>query len=181
MTELIAEGAGADLPPAPEVEGLALAVVDLAQIIMLSGDLGDETFANATQKVTGLALPKPGEIAGSDPALVWHGPGRWLVIAEGGDAISPEGIAQNIATSDVTDGYLVVEASGPKLRALLSMGTSLEVGEAALASGASAITRFAELPALLVMRDAERALILVERASRAYLWAWLNRAAGALK
>ncbi len=185
MTELTAEGAGADLPPAREIEGLAFRVVDLAHIVMISGESGDQAFAKALKKAVGLILPKPGEIAGSDPSLLWHGPGRWLLLGETESKTGGEDLvgvlSQEMAVSDVTDGYLVVELSGPRLHALLAMGTSLDLGQEAAASGRSAVTRFAELPALLLLLEHERARILVERASRAYVWAWLNRAADALR
>lgn len=179
MTDLLAEATDSGFPPAPQIPGIAFEILAPDALILLGGDASDPAFAAALDKALGLALPPPGRLSGDDPALSWAGPGRWLLwcgkAGSGAEALAALETAFEGKTpaSEVTDGFCALEISGPRLRDLLSMGTSLDVAADALPAGGVAITRFAELTATLLAPAPERVNLLIERASRHYLWSWL--------
>lgn len=108
----------------------------------------------------------PNTIEGNDPYALWLAPGRRLVV--GGAA--PDGAF----VSDVTDGLVVVELSGPRMDELLAMGCPLD--PATLAPGHCAQTLFAGVKVLLYRRgDAVR--LHLERPLAAWLLDWLRQAA----
>ncbi|MEO1192232.1 MAG: sarcosine oxidase subunit gamma family protein [Pseudomonadota bacterium] len=173
MSHLTAEPLDQGLAPLSRHGGLSITVAKPAQILLLGAEGGP-----AMAKALGLDLPTPTAFSGQDPLLAWQGPGRWLLYAE---AAAPSLPADLDDASLVTDGFFVLDLAGPRLRDLLSLGTSLESSPSALPAGASAITRFAELQASLMMLEEDHLRLLVERASRDYLWAWLDQAVAALK
>ncbi len=184
MTELLAEDTAANLADAPPIAGLSLSVANPDALILLGGSAADAAFAAAVKKALKVNLPKPGAQSGSDPLLVWQGYERWLIYCHSdGDAILaslPKAFGEAAPLSEVTDGSFVVQIQGPKLRDLLAMGSSTDCSPTALPAGSSAVLRFAELPALLIVTGNESALLLMERASKDYVWRWLGRAASAL-
>ncbi len=184
MAELLAESVAAGLPEAPILAGLGLAVAEPSALVLLGGD---ELAAEASKllNLTKIAAkPKPGNIRGSEPMLVWQGHGRWLLYCRRkGEQLRAqllEGLGADAAMSEVGDAFFVVAIKGAKLRDLLAMGTSTDCSPAALPAGSSAVLRFAELPATLIVTGDEEALLLTERASKAYVWTWLCRSAAAL-
>jgi len=183
MTELAAEPAGAGLAPLPQIAGLTLEALDPACLLLLSGGGADAGFAEGVHQALALDLPRPNRLAGDDPTLVWQGPHRWLLYGEraGGDALQALATAfgGTPPASDVTDGFLVVRLAGTRLSEILSMGSSLSLADG-FPVGGSAVTRFAELTACLLRPAEDEARLLVERASRTYLWSWLDEAAQAL-
>ncbi len=184
MTELLAEAADVNLIPAPKIKGLSLNVANPDAVLLLGGHAKEAGFAKAAKSALRIDLPAPGQQAGKQRLLIWQGYGRWLVYChssgEAALAALQKALGNEGPVSDVTDGFFVVEIEGAKLRDLLAMGTSTDCCAEALPIGGSAVLRFAELPATLLITGRDKALLLVERASRDYVWTWLCRAAGLL-
>ncbi|GAB5467111.1 MAG: hypothetical protein Kilf2KO_01410 [Rhodospirillales bacterium] len=181
MSSLAAQSPAEGLPPAPACKGLVLRVATPTTLLAIGGRAKDKAFAKAIETALGLTLPTPQAFSGQDPALLWQGPGRWLLQCEteGSDAAAAlrKALGPEAALSDVTDGLFAIDLEGPDWRALLSQGTSLDLSAGALPPGASAVTRFADLSVTLMMRSDDRVRLLSERAGRGYLWAWLCQAA----
>ncbi len=184
MAELLAEGIAEPLPGAPLVAGLALTAAAPDALVLLAGSSADANFAKAVKKALKLDLPAPGRQSGADPLLIWQGYRRWLLYCRSGGAEHLAALAKAFGPeaplSEVTDGFFVARIEGEKLRRLLAMGTATDCSAAALPAGSSAVLRFAELPATLLVTGEDSAELLVERASKAYLWVWLCRATATL-
>lgn len=181
---LQAEGSAETLPGAPLVAGLALTAVAPDALVLLAGSSAEPDFAKAVKKALKLDLPAPGRQSGEDPLLIWQGYRRWLLYCRNDGAERLAALAKAFGPeaplSEVTDGFFVVRIEGEKLRRLLAMGTATDCSAAALPPGSSALLRFAELTATVIVTGETQAELLVERASKRYLWAWLCRAAATL-
>ncbi len=184
MTELLAEAPDAHLSEAPKVSGLSLSVAEPDAILVLGGEAKDKTFSKAIKSALRVDLPDPGGQSGRQRVLIWQGFGRWLLYCHSSGAAALAGLQKSMgpeaAVSDVSDAFFAVEIEGPLLRDLLAMGCSVDCSAGVMPSGSSAVLRFAELPATLIVTGRESAIILVERASKGYVWAWLSRATGLL-
>lgn len=185
MTELLAEAADANLDPAPKIKGLSLSVANPDAVLLLGGHAEDTGFASAVKAALRVDLPAPGAQAGKQRLLLWQGYGRWLVYCNSSGAAALAALQKTLGeegpVSDVTDGFFAVEIEGASLRDLLAMGTSSDCSAEALPIGGCAVLRFAELPATLLITGRDKALLLVERASKDYVWTWLCRAASLLR
>ena len=99
----------------------------------------------------------------------WLAPDRVLVVGD----VTPDGAF----VSDVTDGYIVLDITGPNAAALLAMATTLPM--AALSDEHCAQTQFAGVTVLLAGLPTGLRLF-VERPLAGWLLAWLNVAVSAL-
>jgi heterotetrameric sarcosine oxidase gamma subunit len=112
----------------------------------------------------------PNTVEGTDPYALWLAPGRRLIV--GSDA--PDGDF----VSDVSDGLVVIEISGPRADEVLVMACPLD--PTALAHGRCAQTLFAGAKAILYHhRGALR--LHVERPLAAWLLDWLRQAIGSFE
>ncbi len=129
------------------------------------------TLDPAGQWYIGGSAMAPNSVVGPSPLVLWLAPDRRLVVAEGA-AAPPEGDF----VSDVTDGLVVIEVSGPRAADLLAMGTALD--PAALAPGHCAQTAFAGVK-IVLYRHGETVRLHVERPLAPWLLDWFRQAATA--
>lgn len=129
--------------------------------------------------------PEPARVhRQGDVTWLWQGPREWLLVSE---SLDGRALAERCATKigsltaaaiDVSDRLLVLELSGPEALALVTKGTSLD--PALLSPRACCRTRFAGLHATLFRpADAPTYGLIVDRATRVHLHAWLRKVLGA--
>ena len=112
----------------------------------------------------------PNTIEGTDPYTIWLAPGRRLIV--GSDAPAGDFV------SDVSDGLVLIEISGPRADDVLAMGCPLD--PTALAHGRCAQTLFAGLKVVLY-RHGKALRLHVERPLAAWLLDWLRQAIGSFE
>ena len=118
--------------------------------------------------------------------VLWLGPDEWLVVAEPGTAPALEGVIRAAigdargAVVDVSANRTTLSVSGPRARALLAFGCSLDLDERRFKPGMCAQTLLARANVIIVpvgpaVEPAFR--VLVRPSFAAYLAAWLTDAA----
>ena len=136
-----------------EGNGIAVRVVDVDGQFLVSGE---DMPANT--------------IDGDERYAVWLAPGRRLAV---GNA-APDGEF----VSDVSDGFVVIDISGPRTDEMLAMASPLD--PALLVPGRCAQTLFAGVK-IVLYRHAAALRMHVERPLAAWLLDWLRQATGALE
>lgn len=157
--------------------------VRLASVAARTGKAGalKEAFASSF----GVELPDRGlrSQAGGVAAL-WSGPGRWLVLASGA-ATQPAGAAAlasllhgTASVTDQSDGRIVLEMSGMRVRDVLAKGVMLDLHDRRFAARATAMTSIAHIDVQISrLDDAGRFEILVPRSFARSFWNWLENSA----
>jgi sarcosine oxidase subunit gamma len=157
---------------------------DYALAIVLARRGQAEALANRVS-VWGIALPER-PVRGTHGALAFLGlgPGRWLATLDDG-AASPHGsyawakslardLAGHASVSDQTDGYAVLQIGGPKARALLAKGTTVDLHPRAFRAGDVAVTQIAHIGVMLWQLDDQPTYeIAAFRSFAGSLWHWL--------
>ena len=111
------------------------------------------------------------DVAERLPCLVRIARDRGLLVAESPASIA-DGWHDGWAASDMTDGWRVLEVSGPAAEEIVREGTAADLE----ASSPSAAVRFAGLVGVLVYRTGAGTVRLhVDRSFAPYLWRWLER------
>lgn len=166
----------------------------------LRGDPANEAFMDAVAGVIGRAPPtvpntwtgKDGtgkDDAGEDPRTLWLAPGEWLIVTAADAEDAPAGkLAAAVADHggsvvDVGDARTVLVLHGPNARDVLMKGCPLDLHPDAFRPGDCAQSLLARAAVILCRRkdDADAGAsfeIHVARSFAAYLWAWLEDAAG---
>ena len=134
------------------------ASIDGNGIAIRVAEVGSQFF------VSGSDMP-PNTIDGAEPYVVWLAPERCLVV--GG---APPG---GKFVSDVSDGFVVIDISGPRTDEVLAMACPLD--PASLTSGRCAQSLFAGVKVILY-RHGEALRLHVERPLAAWLLDWLRQA-----
>ena len=161
----------------------------------LRGDPANEAFMDAVAGVIGRAPPTvPNTWTGKDdadegPRTLWLAPGEWLIVtaADTEDALAGK-LAAAVADHggsvvDVDDVRTVLVLHGPNARDVLMKGCPLDLHPDAFRPGDCAQSLLARAAVILCRRkdDADAGAsfeIHVARSFTAYLWAWLEDAAG---
>lgn len=161
----------------------------------LRGDPANEAFMNAVSGVIGRAPPTAPNTwtgkdeAGEDLRTLWLAPGEWLIVTatDAEDALAGK-LAAAVADHggsvvDVGDARTVLVLHGPNARDVLMKGCSLDLYPNAFRPGDCAQSLLARAAVILCRRkdDADGGAsfeIHVTRSFAAYLWAWLEDAAG---
>lgn len=152
-----------------ETAGLRLAQAPVRQQVLVQ-----VAARGAVIPDLGIALPRaPNRRTEGDPYAVWWSPESRLLVAERAMITVPPGVIAH----DLGDGLAVLDLDGGEARALLSMGSGLDLDE--LATDGTARTLLAQVPVLLTRRGAGFRLHL-DRALLAHLWAWAEEALTAL-
>lgn len=146
---------GANPPAGP---GVRLALVHpLSSVLISVSDPKVKAVAAALQKRFGVGLPAPGQVLQSKKLKVsWCGPGQFYAVselaAEGALAAELASLLQAKAViTDQSHARVTFRLSGAKATALLAKGgTSLDVHPLAFATGSSAMTALAHVPAQIV-------------------------------
>ncbi len=166
--------------------GLQLGERPFLGYLNLRGRPGDAAFTSAVKGVLGVDLPlEPNTTASGDAVTVlWLGPDEWLIITEPDAQESlasrlEEALAgQFVAVTDISSGHTMVVASGPRSRALLARGCTLDLHPREFGPGRCAQTMVAKAGVLVYRPDDGDTFELVVRRSFAeYLWLWLRDAA----
>lgn len=152
--------------------------VGLATIIVADGQ--EEALRSALFERYGWGLPETGTThLSGERGLVWSAPGQWLALAETREALRglPEALRGVAAVTDQGDGRGVVRISGPRARAMLEKGVSVDLHPRAFSAGRTATTSIAHIGAQLWQRDeAPTYDLAVARSVAGSFWAWLTQA-----
>ena len=146
----------------------------------------DGALMSAFAGVLGYALPlEPNRTNGQDSrGAFWLGPDEWLITVPMGQenplyqALATAAAGAHVALSDVSDARIVLTLAGPRARAVLEKGCSLDLHPRAFQTGHCAQTRLARAATLLHQTaDTPAYDIHVAWSFAAYLWVWLEDAA----
>ncbi|MEA1833877.1 sarcosine oxidase subunit gamma family protein [Methylobacterium durans] len=155
-------------------EGVGLAT-------LIAGDGQEEALRAILSERYGWNLPEPGATALSgERGLVWSGPGQWLAVAESGEALRrlPEALRGLAAVTDQSDARAIVRVSGPRARAALAKGVTVDLHPRAFGPGRTAVTSIAHIGAQLWQVDAGPSYdVAVARSFAGSFWSWLADAA----
>ncbi|MER9298916.1 hypothetical protein NKI38_20845 [Mesorhizobium sp. M0621] len=144
------------------------AVLDLNQL-MVSGDL--DVWAR-TSGIDGTGVGAFGAAQG-DRYAARLARDRLLVVSNSPLAIATGWHAKGFAVTTISAGLQVFEVEGTALDAFIARGTTLDPNQA----GASAALSLAGISAIVYRHDG-KLRIHVDRGLAAYLWTWMETAAG---
>jgi heterotetrameric sarcosine oxidase gamma subunit len=175
-------GAWADLIGRPVVAarpaGVNMTARENLAIASILAQRGGEAALSIFVKTRyGLELPiTPRVVGGAAQALIWAGPGRWLLLGE--QRQDRAELSKLTAISDQSDGWAALRLDGPNVRDMLAKGCMIDLHPAAFPSGAAAMTSIAHIGVHLWRMD--EALgesgaifhILVARSMTASFWSW---------
>ncbi|GEP06814.1 sarcosine oxidase subunit gamma [Methylobacterium oxalidis] len=155
-------------------EGLGLATI-------IAGDGQEAALGAILAERYGWSLPEPGATALSgERGLVWSGPGQWLAVAESGGALGglPDALRGVAAVTDQSDARAIVRVAGPRARAALAKGVTVDLHPRAFGPGRTAVTSIAHIGAQLWQVDAGPSYdVAVARSFAGSFWSWLMDAA----
>lgn len=150
--------------------------------INLRGDPDDPRFINATNRVTGIALPQASNTSVSldDLRILWLGPDEWLVV---GDDDRQESLiqkleetfhGQHVSLVDVSAHRTVLELSGSRARDVLEKGCLLDLHPRVFGPGHCVGTVMAKTQVYLEQMDDDPTYRLyVIRSYTRHLASWL--------
>ncbi len=124
--------------------GLAL------QVIARRGKV--EAAAQALHAAIGVEAPTaPRHVPVADAAILWSGPGQWLVLADASRAGTVSSRIETAATGvaaliDQSDGRIQLGMSGPRTRDALAKLVGIDVDPRVFPVGAAAMTVIAHIP-----------------------------------
>ena len=115
--------------------------------------------------------------------VLWAGPDQFYVQAatfEDGALYSglKESLGVLAALSDQSHGRVVIRITGPKARALLAKGTSVDLHADEFPIGKSALTQMAHVTVHLTRTGADEFALSVFRGFSESFWEWLTSQAG---
>lgn len=163
---------GAAEPAGPGIEIRELRPLTLVQVAAFDAEraaaaLGAALGAPALPGRNGVAIV-------GDSALLWTGPGRWLVIeAESRDLASllgqhcPGDVA---AITDLSHARTGLRVDGPQVRALLAKLCTLDVDPAGFPPETCAQTQFGQIGVLLYCREEDGFDVYVYRGFAVSAW-----------
>lgn len=111
--------------------------------------------------------------------LVWGGPDGWLVVDGTGKLTArelTEPLAGSCAVVDQSDGKVLIELSGSRVRDVLAKGMEPDFHDTAFPAGSAAIGKLCHL-ACHVWRLGDGFGLLVPRSAAGDVWHWLVEAA----
>lgn len=175
---------------------VTLGEVPFVDMLNIRGNAADPQFADAVQRVTGLALPVQANTTtlGAAGQLLWLGPDEWVLkLPPGGSQYQIAGpleavesalrtalAGQHVSLVTVGHGFTTLTVRGAGAGALLARGCPLDFHPRAFAAGAVAQTHVAKAGATIVCLAAGSHFELTVRRSFAdYLFRWLCEAGAA--
>lgn len=146
------------------------------ELINVRGDAGDGEFIAAVEGVTGARLPtKANTVAqGNGYDALWLGPDEWLLRSS--EARTPE-LEGKLRTAlgtlyasvvDVGSGYTVLEASGERVRDVISRGCPLDLHPKVLQRGQCAQSHYFKAPLVLIPTADDTFELIVRRSFSDY-------------
>ncbi len=170
---------------APETAGVTATARDgLGLASLIAPDSGQAALAQALKRRFGLDLPLSRRaVRSAAHALVWSGPGQWLLVAEDrrGFADAIEALSGLAAATDQSDSRAVLRLSGPRIRDALAKGCMLDLHPSAFPAGATALTSIAHIGVQLWRGDDGPSgavfEIMVPRSMAGSFWSWFAASA----
>ncbi len=146
------------------------------ELINVRGEARDGAFIAAVEGVTGARLPtKANTVAqGNGYDALWLGPDEWLVRSS--EARTPE-LEGKLRTAlgtlyasvvDVGSGYTVLEASGERVRDVISRGCPLDLHPKVLQRGQCAQSHYFKAPLVLIPTADDTFELIVRRSFSDY-------------
>jgi sarcosine oxidase subunit gamma len=164
--------AGIDLP-AGVTEIAFLAQLDLRV------DPEDGAALDRLGSLLGVRLPREANTVATSPdgtpLVTWLGPDEWLVIGQPG-SLEATDLASfaGVSVVDVSAGRTTISLSGPRARAVLEHGCSMDLDPRKFGPGRCAQTLLARANVLLIAVSEEPGYwILVRPSFAAYVVAWI--------
>ncbi|MEO5756751.1 MAG: hypothetical protein ABIQ51_07830 [Mesorhizobium sp.] len=156
-----------------EAPGLTIRTVIGLNQVLVSGDL------DAWARVSGLSGDGVGAfgMARGDRYAARLARDRLLAVSKAPFAVAAGWHAEGFAVTAISAGLHVFEIEGTAIDAFVARGTTLDPRQAS--ASASAALSFAGISAI-VYRHEDRLRIHVDRGLAAYLWTWMEAAAGNL-
>lgn len=115
---------------------------------LIAPEDGEAALSQAVKTRFQLDLPTtPRTVASAGRALVWAGPGQWLLVTENraGFADELQALSGLAAIADQSDGRAVLTLSGGKIRTALSKGCMIDLHPSAFPVGSAALTSIAHI------------------------------------
>lgn len=155
---------------------------DLAVASIIASGGRKQECLKALQDFAGVAAPeKPRAHFGPRAALVWAGPGEWLLVTPDPSLMSqlPAVLAGVAAMSDQSSGRAILRVEGPLVRDTLAKGLMIDLHPRAFAKGDAALT-VANLIGVHIWQvdDAPVYDLAVTRSMAIDFWRWLVDSAG---
>ena len=151
-------------------------------MLNLQGD-GSDAFRNAVAKVLGPAPPdKPCTTARNESTTIhWLAPEEWLVVAPPGEEAEietrlREATGANVAITDVTGAYVLLNLAGPHTRNALASATPYDLHPRNFPPGRCVQTTLAKTQALIAAKEDDSFEVIVRRSYAHYAQAWLTDA-----
>lgn len=162
--------------------GIGMSEITPRAQIAVRGSPEDRFFVDGFAAGTGLALPLDagGTASGLGRTVFWLGPDEWLLTSM---EETPEGLVASLAealsgrhhaVTDVSESRVAIRLQGPRLAALMSKVTSLDLER--MDEGRCAQSTFARTH-MLLHAQADAYDIYVHRSFADYAWRWLEDAA----
>lgn len=131
----------------------------------------------------GLALPGPGaRLVSGELQVFWSAPGDWMfAVPRGGERAKLAELQAKLdglftALSVMTDSRVALQLGGMQLRTVLARASSVDFRPNSFSEGRCLVTRFAQVPVMLVALPGEECLLFADRAVAAYLLDWFQAA-----
>jgi sarcosine oxidase subunit gamma len=119
-------------------------------------------------------------VSGGETAVIWSGPGRWLMTYPRGRAeaeATAAALAGRAAVVDVGNALVVLEVRGPSCREVLAKGVTVDLHPRAFGIGHVAMTSVAHMPVHLWQEADDPAFgLAVPRSYAVAFWDWLVHA-----
>jgi sarcosine oxidase subunit gamma len=151
---------------------------------LIAGEHDAAGLARAVKDRFGLDLPAaPAAVSSPSHALVWCGPGQWLLVAEtrGAFADDLDALSGLAAVAEQSDGRAVLRLSGPRVREALAKGCMLDLHPSAFPVGMTALTSIAHVGVhLWRAQDGPNGAvfeIMVPRSMAGSFWSWFSASA----
>lgn len=165
----------------PAMPGVQAKHCDVSLATLVAGRNGQTALSEAVKAAVHVSLPKAAFVQGGELGFVGTGPGRWTVCSDqSADALleTLERIAGAAASvTDQSDGVVVYELTGPKVRETLAKLVDIDVDAAVFKAGSAATTHVALIGSTFWQID-DRPTIRMTVA-RSYAPAFLRALAGA--
>ena len=153
----------------------------LAGVIAAAG--GEAALSRALEARFGLSPPaRPRCVEANGHALIWSGPGQWLLRADqrAGFAATRAALEPFAAVSDQSDARAGLRIGGPRARDVLARGVMIDLDPRAFAVGDVAMTSIAHVNLHLwrAQDDGDPTYeLLVPRSLAASFWSWFAASA----
>jgi len=163
--------------------GVRVRLSDGLSICLIQPFAGRRSDCAAPLKMTlGLDLPDTGTARNAGgTTLAWAGPNALLAISTIRDQAArlESALGDAAAVIDQSGGRIVFRIAGPKARAVLEKGLTLDLHPRSFAPGRTALTQLSHLSVQIVQLDEAPTFdVVISRAFAAELWHWLEESAG---